>query len=157
MGDGMKKLRLKIPPPIVGIAFGAMIWSLSENLSIQFMDQESRQIIALLLLGIAGTIDVWAILSFRAAKTTIDPRYPHKTSAIVSNGIYQFTRNPMYLGLALILTSLSIYLSTLLGLLCVIVFIFYMNRFQIEAEEEHLEQQFGELYLNYKNSVRRWI
>ncbi len=153
----MKKLRLKIPPPIVGIAFGGVIWLLSENLAAPFMDQEISQIIALILLGIAGTIDVWAILSFRAAQTTIDPRYPHKTSTIVSSGIYQFTRNPMYLGLVLILTSLSIYLGTLLGLLCVLGFILYMNRFQIEAEEEHLEEQFGELYLSYKNSVRRWI
>jgi len=153
----MKKLSLKIPPPIVGVVFGVMIWALSQSLSIQFLDAESRKIIAMVLLGIAGTIDVWAIVSFKSAKTTIDPRYPHKTSAIVSSGIYQFTRNPMYLGLALILTSLSIYLSTLLGLLCVIAFILYMNRFQIDAEEEHLEQQFGEIYLNYKNSVRRWL
>jgi len=153
----MKKLRLKIPPPIVGFAFAVMIWLLSENLSVHFMDAEARQIAALFLLGVAGTIDVWAILSFRSAKTTIDPRYPYKTSSIVSHGIYQFTRNPMYLGLVLILTALSIYLDTLPGLLCVLGFILYMNTFQIEAEEELLEEQFGELYLNYKKGVRRWI
>lgn len=153
----MNRLQLKIPPPIVGIVCAVMIWLLSKNLTVQLMDQDNRQIIALILLGIAGTIDVWAILSFRSAKTTIDPRYPHKTSSIVSNGIYTYTRNPMYLGLVLILTSLSIYLGATLGLLCVLGFVLYMNKFQIEAEEEHLTRQFGERYLSYKSRVRRWV
>ncbi|MDQ6975650.1 MAG: isoprenylcysteine carboxylmethyltransferase family protein [Mariprofundaceae bacterium] len=153
----MNRLKLKIPPPIVGILFAVMIWLLSKGQTVQFIDQENRQIIALLLLAIAGTIDVWAILSFRSAKTTIDPRYPHKTSSIVSHGIYTLTRNPMYLGLVLILLSLSIYLGTLWGLLCVLAFILYMNKFQIEAEEAYLEKQFGSLYLSYKSRVRRWV
>ncbi|MDQ6997653.1 MAG: isoprenylcysteine carboxylmethyltransferase family protein [Mariprofundus sp.] len=153
----MKILRLKIPPPAVAIVFGLMIWGLSNTFSVEVVDADLRQIIALMLLAVAGTIDVWALLSFRFAKTTIDPRYPHKTSAIVSHGIYQFTRNPMYLGLVLILTSLSIYLGAALGIFVLLGFIVYMNKFQIEAEEEHLEQQFGEHYLTYKNHVRRWI
>jgi len=153
----IKKLRLKIPPPIVGFVFAMLIWLLSENLSVPFMDVESRRIVAMMLLGVAATIDVWAMLSFRSAKTTIDPRYPQNSSTIVSSGVYQFTRNPMYLGLVFILTALSVYLGTPLGLFCVVGFILYINTFQIAAEEEALAQKFGALYLNYKKSVRRWV
>ncbi|MDX8406306.1 MAG: isoprenylcysteine carboxylmethyltransferase family protein [Mariprofundus sp.] len=92
-----------------------------------------------------------------SASTTIDPRYPHKTTTIVDNGIYAFTRNPMYLGSVLILTSLTVWLGTVFGVLVIGLFIFYMTRFQINPEEEMLTAQFGEAYLNYKATVRRWI
>jgi protein-S-isoprenylcysteine O-methyltransferase Ste14 len=153
----MNTLQLKIPPPIVAFVFGMLIWLLSDKLSLTFMDPEHRRTLALMLLAVAATLDIWAILSFRAAKTTIDPRYPHKSTSIVSTGIYQYTRNPMYLGLALILTALSVYLAAPLGFLCVLGFIVYINKFQIEAEEAMLEQQFGARYHQYKQSVRRWI
>ncbi len=153
----MKRLRLKIPPPIIAILSGLIIWGVSESLPAYILNGDIRQIIALIILAMAGAIDAWALISFRMVKTTIDPRYPHKTSAIVSHGIYAYTRNPMYLGLVLILSSLSIYLGTVFGLIVVVLFILYMNSFQIVAEEEALEQQFGDAYLNYKNSVRRWL
>jgi len=152
-----EKLKLKIPPPIIAILSALIIWGLSETLPTDVINGEIRQIIALIILAMAGAIDAWALISFRMVKTTIDPRYPHKTSTIVSHGIYAYTRNPMYLGLVLILSSLSIYLGTAFGLIVMVLFILYMNRFQIVAEEEALERQFGEAYLDYKNSVRRWI
>jgi len=153
----LKRLRLKIPPPIVAIICGLMIWKFSELLPTLIINVEIRHGIAYTLLGIAGAIDIWALLSFRKQKTTIDPRYPHKTSSIVSCGIYNHTRNPMYLGLVLILSATSIYFSTCFGFFVIAAFILYMNAFQIKPEEEALEKQFGEAYLTYKSSVRRWI
>jgi len=97
------------------------------------------------------------LLSFRKQQTTIDPRYPHKTSSIVTGGIYNHTRNPMYLGLVLILSATSIYFATRFGFFVIAAFILYMNAFQIKPEEEALEKQFGKAYLNYKSKVRRWI
>jgi protein-S-isoprenylcysteine O-methyltransferase Ste14 len=134
-----------------------MIWKLSEVLSVHDIDAEIRHSVAYTLFGMAGTIDIWALLSFRKQKTTIDPRYPHKTSSIVIGGIYNYTRNPMYLGLVLILTATSIYFAALFGFFVVAAFILYMNTFQIKLEEEALEKQFGEEYLSYKTRVRRWI
>jgi len=153
----MKKLHLKIPPPLVAIVCGMMIWGLSVLLPIHSVDADIRNTIAYTLLGMAGIIDAWALISFRLAKTTIDPRYPHKTSMIVSSGIYKYTRNPMYLGLTFILSALSIWFGARFGLFVVVIFILYINRFQIKPEEDALEKQFGESYLEYKSRVRRWI
>jgi len=121
------------------------------------LDSDFRLIAALTLFGMACVIDVWALLSFKKQKTTIDPRYPHKTSSIVTNGIYNYTRNPMYLGLVLILSAISIYFAARFSFFVIAAFILYMNAFQIKPEEETLEKQFGEAYLNYKARVRRWI
>ena len=151
----LKRLCLKIPPPIVAIICGLMIWKFSELLPTLIINVEIRHGIAYTLLGIAGAIDIWALLSFRQQKTTIDPRYPHKTSSMVTTGIYHYTRNPMYLGLVLILSATSIYFAALLGFFIIAVFILYMNMFQIKPEEEALEKQFREEYLSYKTKVRR--
>ncbi|NWF35788.1 isoprenylcysteine carboxylmethyltransferase family protein [Mariprofundus sp. KV] len=153
----MTKLNLKIPPPIVALLCGLMIWGLSVALPLHHVDAELRNSLAYILLGMAGVIDVWALISFRLARTTIDPRYPHKTSTIVSTGIYRYTRNPMYLGLVFMLSALSIWLGARLGLFAVALFILYINKFQIEPEEKELEIQFGDSYLDYKDRVRRWI
>jgi protein-S-isoprenylcysteine O-methyltransferase Ste14 len=141
----------------VAIIFGLIIWGLSNALPAYDLDSDFRLIAALNLLGTAGVVDIWALLSFRKQKTTIDPRYPHKTSSIVTGGIYNYTRNPMYLGLVLILSATSIYFAARLGFFVIAAFILYMNAFQIKPEEEALEKQFGEEYLSYKARVRRWI
>lgn len=153
----MRRLHLKIPPPIVALLCGLMIWGLSMMLPLHHVDAEIRNSIAYILLAMAGIIDAWALISFRVAGTTIDPRYPHNTSTIVSTGIYRYTRNPMYLGLVFILSALSIWLGARLGLFVVAAFILYINRFQIKPEEEALQKQFGDSYLAYKARVRRWI
>jgi len=151
------RLRLKVPPPIIALLCGLLIWWLNSILP-AYADQATlRRDIALLLLATAMLVDMTALIHFIRARTTIDPRYPHKTSSIVESGIYTYTRNPMYLGLVLILTSLSIWLGSLFGLPVVAVFVYYMTRFQIEAEEEMLTAQFGSAYLAYKARVRRWI
>jgi len=141
----------------VAVISGLIIWGLSKALPVDDLNPDIRLTVALALAGSAGVIDMWALLSFRKQQTTIDPRYPHKTSSIVTNGIYNYTRNPMYLGLVLILSATSIYFGARLGLLVVAAFILYMNVFQIMPEEEALEKQFGKTYLSYKARVRRWI
>jgi len=107
----MKRLRLKIPPPIVAILCALLIWGLSAILTTHSIDITIRHNLSYTLLAIAGLVDLWALLSFRRAKTTIDPRFPHRTSEIVCNGIYRYSRNPMYLGLTLILSAISIWLG----------------------------------------------
>lgn len=125
--------------------------------SIPAVDTDTRRIIALILFAIAACIDIQALFSFRGAQTTIDPRYPHKSTAILATGIYRFTRNPMYLGLAIMLTALTLWLNASPGLIVIAGFIFYINHFQIAAEEEALENLFGDDYLNYKARARRWL
>ncbi|PIP02984.1 MAG: isoprenylcysteine carboxyl methyltransferase [Zetaproteobacteria bacterium CG12_big_fil_rev_8_21_14_0_65_54_13] len=153
----MQRLRLKIPPPLVAMLCGLLIWALAELLPVQTAGTALRQMLALFLLALAIGIDMAALIHFRKAGTSIDPRYPHKTTMIVGHGIYARTRNPMYLGLVLILSSLGLWLGSIAALPVIVIFICYMNYFQIAAEEEHLSRRFGDAYRAYKARVRRWI
>jgi len=76
---------------------------------------------------------------------------------LVVTGFYRFTRNPMYLGMVLVLIGWSIYLGSPLAIIGVVGFVLVMNHIQIKPEEIAMEAQFGQDYLEYKNTVRRWV
>ena len=97
-----------------------------------------------------------SIWQFYRNDTSI-PKQLDKTTRLVTSGIFQITRNPMYLSLLLILVSWALWLGHLLAWSGVITFIFLMNRFQISQEEIYLEKKFGDTYRRYKSKVRRWI
>src|SRR6185312_11178713 len=96
-------------------------------------------------------------LAFRKAKTTKNPMKPQAASSLVTAGVYQRTRNPMYLGLLLVLLGLALYLWSAWSLLGPIFFVMYISRFQIEPEERALATLFGSEYSAYKAKVRRWL
>jgi protein-S-isoprenylcysteine O-methyltransferase Ste14 len=104
-----------------------------------------------LLANIAG------FLQFRRARTTVNPMKLEAVSALVTSGIFRWTRNPMYLGFALVLVAWAAYLANPLSLLGVAFLIAYLNRFQIAPEERVLERRFGDQFLAYRESVRRWL
>ena len=101
-----------------------------------------------------------AIPSFRLFakyKTTISPFTPSETTALVTQGMYRYSRNPMYLGLVLLTIAATIFFGTWLGVVIVVAFIFLLNFLQILPEEEALLDIFGEEYVEYQKKVRRWI
>jgi protein-S-isoprenylcysteine O-methyltransferase Ste14 len=87
----------------------------------------------------------------------VDPTNPEKSTSVVTGGIYRFSRNPMYLGFLLVLAGLAAYLSTPVTLAGPVLFLLYMNRFQILPEERILTKRFGADYENYLRRVRRWL
>ena len=98
-----------------------------------------------------------SIKSFIDSKTTINPLNLKKSTYLVTSGVFRFSRNPMYLGMLLFLLGTAIILNIIGGLIISILFIFYMNFFQIIPEEKALENLFGKNYKNYRKTVRRWI
>lgn len=94
-------------------------------------------------------------LSFIRAKTGLLP-FSEATS-LVTNGLYRFTRNPMYLGMVLFLLGVAIFLGSLSALSPVIIYSWIIDRQFIRAEEQFLQEIFGEEYLTYLRRVRRWI
>jgi protein-S-isoprenylcysteine O-methyltransferase Ste14 len=94
---------------------------------------------------------------FTRAHTTIHPDSPQKTSTLVTSGVYRLTRNPMYLGLALLLIGWAVWLTSLLALVGVAVFVLYIYRFQIRPEERVLATKFPAEYPAYQARVRRWL
>ena len=110
---------------------------------------------ALLLFGFAILTN--AVLSFVRQKTTVNPLEPQKAERLVITGLYRFTRNPMYLGLAAILVGFALILQNVLALLGPLLFLISMTLLQIIPEERALSKIFGDEYHEYKERVRRWI
>jgi protein-S-isoprenylcysteine O-methyltransferase Ste14 len=96
-------------------------------------------------------------ITFYRYGTTLNPLRPELTSALVTSGPYRYSRNPIYVGLALMLLGWGVYLQNLASLFCVLVFVLYINRFQIFPEEESLAQKFGVEFEIYKSRVNRWL
>jgi protein-S-isoprenylcysteine O-methyltransferase Ste14 len=83
---------------------------------------------------------------------------PHRAStSLVVSGIYQFTRNPMYVGLTLVFAGLLLYFQVLWGLVLVPLVVWLITFCVIMPEETYLEKKFGEEYVQYKATVRRWL
>lgn len=96
-----------------------------------------------------------AVMSFRTAKTNISPlRKPDK---LVTSGLYQVSRNPMYLGQVLLLTGLATYLGSMADLIIAAGFFLVMNFWYIRREEAVMFATFGSDYEDYCRKVRRWL
>ncbi|WP_220771211.1 isoprenylcysteine carboxylmethyltransferase family protein [Shewanella sp. MBTL60-007] len=116
------------------------------------------QLMAIILLLALGVLCAIAgVISFNRAKTTVHPLKPETASALVTSGIYRFSRNPMYLGMALALCAWACYLASMWSVVGIVGFILYMQRFQIAPEERALEVIFGQTFIDYKKRVRPWI
>ena len=153
----MRALDLKIPPPIVALLCAALMWGIAQKWP-GFAWQHALRAPAAWLLAACGlACDLSGLLAFRRHRTTINPLAPERSTAIVQDGIYRYTRNPMYLGMALLLTAWAAWQANWLCLLVVPVFIAYITRFQIKPEERILLARFGAVYTQYLRQVRRWI
>jgi protein-S-isoprenylcysteine O-methyltransferase Ste14 len=116
-----------------------------------------RIIASVTLVAIGAFYSITGVISFRKAKTSVNPLRPDITSKLVKDGIYKYTRNPMYMGFLFFLVGWGFILSNIYSMALCIGFILYMNRFQIQPEEKALMTIFGEDFINYKNRVRRWL
>ncbi|MFT5141966.1 MAG: protein-S-isoprenylcysteine O-methyltransferase Ste14 [Rhodothermales bacterium] len=153
----MSKLELKIPPAILAGAALGLIWMLRELLpNLTVIEPPYRTFANPLFLAGASAAAV-GILQFVLARTTVNPHNVDRASSLVTGGIYRVSRNPMYLGIALILAGFVVYLGNIAGILAVAAFVAYMNRFQIEPEERVMAEKFGDAYASYQSLTRRWI
>ena len=153
----MSFLKLKVPPDLTFLFFGAAIWAASNFFPTLDISFPGNHWLTGILAIIGGLIVIGGIMEFRRVKTTVNPINPNLASTIVTSGVYRFTRNPMYFGMFLLLTAFSIKYLNILSPIFLTGYIVYMNRFQIIPEEKALTEKFGDDYLKYKRSVRRWI
>lgn len=153
----MRWLELRIPPRLVALAVGLGMWSVS-SLAPRFDLPQSHHWMTALAGAIGGAAITFAgAATLRAAGTTLLPMQPRRTTSLVTTGIFRWTRNPMYLGLATALLGWAAFLSAAWPLLGPVLFVLYVNRFQIQAEERILTELFGDEYTDYTRRVRRWI
>jgi len=153
----MRTLELKIPPPLVALVCAAAMYAIAHLAPGWRWDGPYRIVLGGGVALIGAALDVLGLISFRRAKTTINPLKPANTSTIVSTGIYRYTRNPMYLGMLLVLLGFALYLAHPMAFLLLPLFIAYLTRYQIIPEERFLATRFGAEYLDYASRVRRWL
>ena len=145
-------LDTKIPPPIVTIIILSIIYFFSlKDYNI------NNELISIFLLVLGILFILSAVIQFVKRKTTVNPTKPHKTTSLVISGTFKITRNPMYLGMLLIIMSYSFYELSIISLILIPLFIFYINKFQIEPEEYEMRKKFGKEYEEYCKKVDRWI
>ena len=153
----MQFLELKIPPVVLTLLAAGAMWALAVAVPALTWMVPYAPAVALGLAGAGAAVAVAGVLSFRRAGTTVNPTTPHATSTLVCSGIYRVSRNPMYLGFALLLLGWAAWLGNGLSLALLGAFVAYMNRFQIVPEERALAAAFGAPFAEYQRRVRRWI
>ena len=145
----------RIPPPIVTIICGITIYY-SKSFFNQFFSY-SNNIISLFLLILGLLVFLSAVKSFRIQKTTVNPLEPKQASSLVTSGVFKFSRNPMYLGMLIILLSLSCKFNLIGGIIISLFFYIFITKFQIIPEEAAMNELFGNEFINYSKKTRRWI
>lgn len=150
-------LELLIPPPVQMVTWAAVMWLAARFLP-QFGFSIPRVDLISLALAAAGVLSAFlGIVEFRKAQTTVNPHHPTNTSTLVTGGIFRFTRNPMYLGLLLILISWAVRTANYVSLACIPLFMLYITPFQIVPEERVMREKFGSQFDEYVARTRRWF
>ncbi|MEK6875369.1 MAG: isoprenylcysteine carboxylmethyltransferase family protein [Nanoarchaeota archaeon] len=148
-------MKLKVMPPMIFYIFIILSLILNFIFPIKRIIVYPYSYLGIILILIGLMIDIWAWILFRKKRTTLNPyKMPSK---LENGGPFKVSRNPMYLGMDLVLWGLSIFLGSLSTFIFPIIFIAIINRLFIAFEERNLQKVFGSQYLNYKNKVRRWI
>ena len=151
----MMDIKTKFPPPLVALTFGFLI-NYTKNIFPKI--EVKNEFIFGSFMIISGLIIILsAITLFKKYQTTITPLNPSNATKLITDGIYKFSRNPMYLGLLLVLLGISIILNPTGGFILIPLFILYLNLFQIIPEENAMVDLFKDEFLEYKKNVRRWI
>tara|TARA_B100001939_G_C16891031_1_gene595396 strand:- start:858 stop:1307 length:450 start_codon:yes stop_codon:yes gene_type:complete len=146
---------IKIPPPILVIILTSLVYFSSTKLELIYLPY--RQIVSVIILIIGLIVIVSPVVDFIKSKTTVNPVKFKNVNRLVTTGIYRYSRNPMYLGMILIIISTTIYYLNFLSVFSPLIFYIWINKFQINREEIFLEDKFGSEYLKYKSKTRRWI
>jgi protein-S-isoprenylcysteine O-methyltransferase Ste14 len=150
----MERKRKIIPPIYLLVTLAAMV-TLHFTLPIVRLIQAPYSLVGWLLVLAGLAIAMIASNAFRRAGTPVVPFEP--STVLVTDGLFRYTRNPMYLGLVILLLGIAIALGTLSAFLPIPVFVWIIQKWFIEGEERFLEEIFGEDYLAYRRRVRRWL
>ncbi|PIE00300.1 MAG: isoprenylcysteine carboxyl methyltransferase [Thiothrix nivea] len=150
-------LKTVIPPPVYALGTGGIMWWLDHSWPLLSWPESVLNTTGLVIIALALLADVWSLGLFRRAGTSPNPMKPGAANKLVVRGLYCISRNPMYLGLLIVLFGWWLYLGSLSPLLMLPVFVQVLTVQQIVPEEKVLEEKFGAEYLAYKQQVRRWI
>ncbi len=147
--------QVRIHPPVLTLIYVAAAFLLNWLIPFRGVIPQPVTWLGILLVLIGLAFALLAVNQFRTARTTLDPH--GSVSAIVMQGPYRFSRNPIYLGFVCMLIGLPLAFGSYWGAVLSPVFVLLMNTLVIQHEEFYLEKKFGETYADYKSRVRRWL
>lgn len=150
-------LELKVIPPVQLIVSASLMYGLANYLPQCYYELSIKSPIIIALMLAASLIGTIALHDFHKHKTTFHPHTPEKTRTVVDTGIFAYSRNPMYIALALTLLAFAFYLENYSSFAVLPLFIWYITRFQIIPEEKMLDKLFTKDYQAYCKKVRRWF
>ena len=146
---------VKIHPPILVVIHIVVAYVLGRLIPLPFVVSPLVENIGFAFVVIGFLFCVAALIEFRRAHTTLDPH--GNVSAIVTSGIYRFSRNPIYLGFALMILGIPLNNGIYWGVVLAPMFLLFCTQLVIQHEEAYLEEKFGDEYTSYKSRVRRWL
>ncbi len=154
-------LEARVPPPALcalawvamcalhALAPGARLWSAGRPVA--------AWLVAAVLVASGLALAGDSLRRFVRARTWFHPVHPERATTLVVDGAYRWTRNPMYLGLLLMLAGWAAWFGSLTPLLVLPAFVAVLTRLQIVPEERALLEKFGGAYAGYRDEVRRWF
>ena len=146
---------VRVPPPVIYLAALSMGFMLNYLWSLSLLSGSSRYVAGSAIILVSGLIMPLVLRCFRRAGTTFDVQKP--ASALITDGPYRFSRNPSYVALTLLYLGIGILSNNGWILILVAPVFLVINLWVVSREEGHLAANFGEEYLRYKATVRRWI
>lgn len=153
----MTFLENKIPPPAIALFFAIVIWSIAKLSAELTINHNFMLSLACCFFVLGIGFGIMGIVAFRRAHTTLNPMQPDTASSLVDAGVYKLSRNPMYVGIAMVLVAWCLLLGSLMSLLVLPGFILYITQYQIKPEERALIRRFGRPFADYQSKVRRWL
>ena len=152
----MPLLEAKAPPPAVMLVMAVFMWLISRAAPSLRFDIPAHRWLAAVLMPVGFVTGLLGVMTFLKAKTTVDPTRP-RASSLVTWGVYAISRNPMYVGGLVMLLGWAFFLSNVLAVVFLPLYVVYINHFQIAPEERALTALFGETYVAYQARARRWL
>lgn len=153
----MTTTRRGIPPLLLASALLALMWLVAHAWPRLALDFPGRPAVGGLVAVAGLVVSGLAVRAFRRARTTVDPTQPERASTLVTGGLFAVSRNPMYIGVALVLVGWGVWLAHPVAVLLPLVFVAYLDRMQVPREEQALAATFGDEYARYAREVRRWL
>ena len=151
----------RVPPPVIDAACAALMWVLARTLpGAQLWPMGGSMVVtiaALALAAVGGALALAGVAAFRRARTTVNPMAPERARALVTGGVYRFTRNPMYLGMLWVLAGWAVWLGNAAAWLGLPLSMALLTGLQIAPEERVLRARFGAEFERYAARVRRWL
>jgi protein-S-isoprenylcysteine O-methyltransferase Ste14 len=157
MTTNLNALALRIPPLALTLGAAVGAWLCARAIPAPRVETSFQLPVAVAFTVLGAGFSLLGFISFRRARTTVNPTKPGAATALVVSGVYRFTRNPMYLGFLCFLLAELAWLGSPVALIAAPAFVAYLNRFQIAPEECALRARFGAEFDTYTTRVRRWL